>query len=227
MINDQKNMILAIGLSVLVIIGWQYFIGGPQLDKQRQEQQLKQKQAQQPQQPGSPAAASAASAGCTAGRRAAGARAGRRARHQPDAHPRERRRRRPARRDRHPDRQGLDIAARRPPRRSRADQISRDRRSEIAADRIARAVRLAASLLCRFRLGGRRRQQREGADARYDLDAERLRHARRRPPITLTFDNGEGLEFRRVVHVDENYLFTVEDRSSTAAPSRSRSIPTG
>ena len=31
MINDQKNMILAIGLSVLVIIGWQYFIGGPQL----------------------------------------------------------------------------------------------------------------------------------------------------------------------------------------------------
>mgnify|MGYP001003025810 CR=1 FL=1 len=30
-------------------------------------------------------------------------------------------------------------------------------------------------------------------------------------PITLSFDNGEGLEFRRVMNVDENYLFTVED----------------
>ena len=46
MINDQKNMILAIGLSVLVIIGWQYCVGGPQLEKQRQEAALKQKQAQ-------------------------------------------------------------------------------------------------------------------------------------------------------------------------------------
>ena len=61
MINDQKNMILAIGLSVLVIIGWQYFIGGPQLEKQRQEQQLKQKQAQQAQQAQQPGAVPQAS----------------------------------------------------------------------------------------------------------------------------------------------------------------------
>ena len=30
-------------------------------------------------------------------------------------------------------------------------------------------------------------------------------------PITLAFDNGEGLEFRRMISVDENYLFTIED----------------
>ena len=30
-------------------------------------------------------------------------------------------------------------------------------------------------------------------------------------PVTLTFDNGEGLEFRRTIAVDDKYLFTVED----------------
>jgi YidC/Oxa1 family membrane protein insertase len=31
-------------------------------------------------------------------------------------------------------------------------------------------------------------------------------------PVTLTFDNGQGLVFRRVVSIDEKYLFTIEDR---------------
>ena len=30
-------------------------------------------------------------------------------------------------------------------------------------------------------------------------------------PVTLTWDNGEGLEFRRTIAVDDKYLFTVED----------------
>ena len=30
-------------------------------------------------------------------------------------------------------------------------------------------------------------------------------------PVTLVYDNGEGLEFRRTIKVDENYLFTIED----------------
>jgi len=42
--QDPKNLILAIGLSLLVIIGWQYFYAGPQMEKQRQAQQ----QLQQP-----------------------------------------------------------------------------------------------------------------------------------------------------------------------------------
>ena len=36
--NDNKNTILAIVLSALVLIGWQYFFAGPQ-EKARQEQQ--------------------------------------------------------------------------------------------------------------------------------------------------------------------------------------------
>ena len=46
MFGDSKNTILAIVLSALVLIGWQYFIGGPQLEKQRQEA-AQQQQAQQ------------------------------------------------------------------------------------------------------------------------------------------------------------------------------------
>jgi len=56
--TDNKNTILAIVLSALVLIGWQYFVGMPQ-EKARQEQlqQQEQKQAAQPQQPGQPAQA--------------------------------------------------------------------------------------------------------------------------------------------------------------------------
>jgi YidC/Oxa1 family membrane protein insertase len=44
---NDKNTIIAIVLSALVLIGWQYFIGGPQMEKQRQEALLKQQQTQQ------------------------------------------------------------------------------------------------------------------------------------------------------------------------------------
>ena len=44
--NDQKNMILAVVLSALVLLGWQFFIGMPQMEKQKQIAQ--QQQAQQP-----------------------------------------------------------------------------------------------------------------------------------------------------------------------------------
>ena len=37
--TDQKNTLLAIVLSAIVLIGWQYFVGLPQMDKQKQRQQ--------------------------------------------------------------------------------------------------------------------------------------------------------------------------------------------
>jgi YidC/Oxa1 family membrane protein insertase len=39
-------------------------------------------------------------------------------------------------------------------------------------------------------------------------------------PVTLVYDNGEGLQFRRTIAVDENYLFTLKDEVSNkgAAP---------
>src|SRR5215207_1207775 len=47
--NDQKNTLLAIVLSALVLIGWQIFFGLPQVEKQKQiAQQQAQERAQQP-----------------------------------------------------------------------------------------------------------------------------------------------------------------------------------
>jgi YidC/Oxa1 family membrane protein insertase len=49
---DQKNVLIAIVLSAIVLIVWQYFVGLPQMEKQRQEaQQRAQQQTQQQSQP--------------------------------------------------------------------------------------------------------------------------------------------------------------------------------
>jgi YidC/Oxa1 family membrane protein insertase len=44
--TDQRNTLIAIALSALVLIVWQYFFGMPQMEKQRQAQQAPQQQAQ-------------------------------------------------------------------------------------------------------------------------------------------------------------------------------------
>src|SRR5260370_30311273 len=47
--SDQKNTILAIVLSALVLIGWQIYFGLPQMEKQKQiQQQQAQERSQQP-----------------------------------------------------------------------------------------------------------------------------------------------------------------------------------
>lgn len=45
--NDQRNMIIAIVLSAIVLIAWQYFVGIPQAEKQRAQQEALQKQQHQ------------------------------------------------------------------------------------------------------------------------------------------------------------------------------------
>jgi YidC/Oxa1 family membrane protein insertase len=37
-------------------------------------------------------------------------------------------------------------------------------------------------------------------------------------PVTLAYDNGEGLEFRRTVAVDDRYLFTIRDEVANKSP---------
>src|SRR5689334_8743269 len=44
---DNKNTIIAIVLSAIVLIGWQYLVGGPQMERQKQEALLKQQQQSQ------------------------------------------------------------------------------------------------------------------------------------------------------------------------------------
>ena len=45
MSSEQKNLFLAIGLSMLVLFGWNYFYGAPTVDRQRQAQQATQQSA--------------------------------------------------------------------------------------------------------------------------------------------------------------------------------------
>ena len=47
--KEHKNTILAVVLSILVIVGWQYFIGYPQMERQRQQAELKQQEQSQAQ----------------------------------------------------------------------------------------------------------------------------------------------------------------------------------
>ena len=71
--TDQKNTILAIVLSAIVLIGWQYFFGLPQMEKQKQEAQ----QQQQQQQPQTPARRRRSRAGTAAGAQPARSRSAR------------------------------------------------------------------------------------------------------------------------------------------------------
>ena len=52
--NEHKNTILALVLMGLVIIGWQYFVGYPQMERQRQETQLRQQSQPSSTQPATP-----------------------------------------------------------------------------------------------------------------------------------------------------------------------------
>src|SRR5262249_7998632 len=53
--SEHKNTILAVVLSLLVIVGWQYFIGYPHTERQRQEAQLRQQPQPGATQPATPA----------------------------------------------------------------------------------------------------------------------------------------------------------------------------
>src|SRR5690606_20208667 len=61
--TDNRNMILAIVLSMIVLFGWQFFIAGPQLEQaQRQAELQAQQQAQADQAPATPSADGSAAA---------------------------------------------------------------------------------------------------------------------------------------------------------------------
>ncbi len=214
MINDQKNMFLAIGLSLLVILGWQYFIGGPQLERQREEARLKQQQQHtQPQATPGTASQPGAAPGTTP---------------QPGAGTAPAVPGQPTVPGQTLTREALLAASPRVKidtptihgsislRGGRIDDVALIRYRETVDPKSPAIVLLAPSgsphpFYAQFgwtnAAGGKAKlpddntlwtQQGSGA-----LGVGN--------PITLSWDNGEGLEFRRVISVDENYLFTIED----------------
>ena len=51
---EHKNTILAIALSLIVVVGWNFFIAKPQMERQQREAQLKQQEQAQLQKPQGP-----------------------------------------------------------------------------------------------------------------------------------------------------------------------------
>ncbi|HEX5845315.1 MAG TPA: membrane protein insertase YidC [Rhodoplanes sp.] len=227
--NDHKNTIVAIILSGAVLLVWQYFFGLPQMEKQRQEalqrqQQQTQQQSQptptQPTQPtptqstpqpsgGAPTPGSAPPQGSA-----------------PTPAPADSRSRAAALAA------GARVAINTPSikgsialRGARIDDVALTRYRETVDPNSPAIVLLSPSgtphpFYAEFGWVGAGGQPLKlpGADTVWRQEGAGPLSVGR--PITLVYDNGEGLAFRRTISVDDKYLFTVQDEvtNNGAAP---------
>ena len=205
--QDQKNTILAIVLSAIVLIAWQYFFATPQANRQRQlaEQQRQEQLQQQPQAPagttGSPAATAPQAPG------PAGSAAAPQPREKVIAStPR-------VQIDTPSVRGSIDLRG------ARLDDVSLVKYRETVVPNSPIVVLLApsgteepfyaefgwiAEAGANLKLPGAETVWRQEGSG-----ALQVGH-----PVTLVYDNGEGLEFHRTIGVDDKYLFTIEDSVS-------------
>ncbi|HET7847779.1 MAG TPA: membrane protein insertase YidC [Pseudolabrys sp.] len=224
--SDQKNTIIAIVLSAIVLLGWQYFFAKPQIEKQQQVSQQQSEQhrpatqsaqqapsAQVPsQQARTPQASTPAGAPKAAGQQPANA-----------AQPETRE-------------QALKATPRVPIstpsingsidlKGGRIDDVALVKYRETVDPKSPPIVLLSPSgspepYYAEFGWTGA-----SGANVRLPTSdtvwtqqgsgALSVGH-----PVTLTYDNGEGLTFRRTISVDDKYLFTIKDEvaNRTSAP---------
>jgi len=193
--EDSRNIILAIVLSVLVLIGWNYFYAAPQLQKDRQAQQQAQPQA-------NPATPSAGGNGASAPLGAAA----------PEAGPK-----------------------------SRAEALAANPRVAIDTASLGGSIDLTGGLVDDLVLKAYRETidpkspnitlfSPQGgpnaywAETGFVTDAPGVKTPNRQTlwsadstrlsagkPLTLTWDNGAGLKFKRVIAVDDKFMFTIRD----------------
>jgi YidC/Oxa1 family membrane protein insertase len=208
--GDHKNTIIAIVLSLIVVVGWQYFVGYPQMEKQREQALIKQQEQAQTQpgatqpsaaQPGAtpgagtppPVPGAAAPAGATASREAVIA-----------ASPR--------------------IAIATPTLRGSID-LKGGRIDDLALERYRETIDPSSPAIVLFSPSGAPEAfyaefgwvaaagttaAMPGPDTLWQQEGSGtlgIDH-----PVTLTYDNGAGLIFRRTIAVDDRYLFTLKDQ---------------
>jgi YidC/Oxa1 family membrane protein insertase len=194
--EDSRNLILAIVLSVLVLIGWNYFYGAPQLQKDRQAQTQAQSQANPAAAPGAPQPN-----GAVAPLNAAPVVAA--AQTRPEAL----------------------AASKRIPIDTRSLGGSIDLTGGLLDDLTLKAYREtidpnSPTITLFSPQGGPDPYWAEAGyvadvgtkaklpvrDTVWTSDAQTLTTAK---PVTLTYDNGAGLIFHRVIAVDDRYMFTI------------------
>ena len=210
--TDNRNTILAVILSGLVLIGWQYFFNMPQMEKQR-AQQAQMEQAKQAAQPGSPAGSPATpqAAGAPPAPNAPGATAT-----QPAAAPVV------------VNREVAIKAAPRikieTPKISGSISLKGARIDDLALVQFRDTVDPKSPAVVLFSPSGSPTPYyaefgwvaAAGSTVRLpDRDTlwqqEGSGNLAPNSPVTLKYDNGDGLTFRRTIAIDERYLFTIKD----------------
>jgi YidC/Oxa1 family membrane protein insertase len=217
--TDQKNTILAIVLSALVLIAWQIYFGLPQMEKQKQIQQQQAQERSQQQPPSLPQQGGTTQAPSTPG-------AAPQAPTQPGAAAAQ-----PMTRDATlaasprvridtPSLSG-SIALKG----GRIDDLSLVKYRETVDPNSPPIVLLAPSgspnpFYAEFGWSAPSGTtvKLPGPDTVWQQEGSGGLSVGR--PVTLVYDNGEGLQFRRTIAVDENYLFTLKDEviNKGAAP---------
>jgi YidC/Oxa1 family membrane protein insertase len=222
--TDQKNTILAIVLSALVLIGWQVFFGLPQVEKQKQiAQQQAQERAQQAGSPTAQPATTPAQPGTTP---------------QPQGSA--------------PQAPGQPTAAAPGQALTRDAALAASPRVRLETPRLAGSIALKGGRIDDLSLTKYREtvdpnsppivllapsgspqafyaefgwvaaagttMKMPGPDTLWQQEGSGPLTVNR--PVTLVYDNGEGVQFRRTIAVDDKYLFTIKDdvanKSATA-----------
>ena len=206
---NDKNTILAIVLSAVVLIAWQYFYAGPQQQKAEQQhqaqlQQQKLKAQQQPAQPGGTAPSPSAQPGAPSvpGQQAAGKAGLTRAQALKET-PR-------VAIDTDSLRGSINLKG------GRIDDIELAKFRETVDPSSPPIVLLSPSgspdpFYAEFGWtgGAGSKLKLPTADSVWKQEGSGALGVGH--PVTLTYDNGEGLQFRRTISVDDRYLFTVKD----------------
>ena len=215
--TDNKNTIIAIVLSAIVLIGWQYFVGMPQMERQKQEALLKQQQQAQQQQAPTPGTAPAPGTTPAPGTAPA------------------------------PPGTTLTVPGTATPAavatQTRAAVIAASPRIQVETPRMRGSISLKGGRIDDLALIQYRETVNPASPPIYLLSPSGSEHpfyaefgwvrgqgsTAKVPdaetvwtqdgagalapgkPVTLTWDNGEGLIFRRTISVDDKYLFTAKD----------------
>ena len=199
---DQKRLILAIALSIAILLGFQFLVA-PHLPHP-------------PAPPPAPVASHQAAPGAAPGR----------PRHRPARSPRaapagatSAPKNVPRVKIAAPQRVRLDQLARRADRRPDTERLPRNARPERAACAIAGPAVHDHALLHTVRLGGRAGQQVKvpDNDTVWRASADTLGPGH---PMTLSWDNGQGLTFQLLLTVDDDYMFGVTQsvKNATGQP---------
>ncbi len=211
--NDKTNMIIAIALSLAVLLGWNYFIAGPQLQRSKEQAAIGASptattNASPSPKEGGPSAPVAGTLPGAGGAPGASGNAG------PATTREAALARTPRLRIDTPALAG-SIALRG----GRVDDVSLKNYHETVDSSSPRIVLLSPTggpnpYYAEFGwVAGQGAGPLPNADTVWTADAEVLTASK---PVTLSYDNGQGLIFRRTVAVDDKYMFTIADSVQNA-----------